>query len=115
MGALKIQCDCNESQMNRIIQMVTSYLYDCDNLRDLSDIDEEIEGYRVYVDFEVMFDTVKIKSSVIQNAEWEELPEDTAVLSSRLKEVIKDFNSDYAASKRQAADIRKDQLQELFS
>ena len=114
MGALKIECDCTESQMDKIVQFVSSRLDSYDNIRDIEDIDEEVEGYRVCVDFDIAFDQVSIKDSEILNSDWDVLPEDTAVLTSRLRDVINNYNNCNISSVNQSKDIRSEQEYSLL-
>lgn len=112
MGVLKINCHCDESQMDTIIGHIADYLYQTDRYT-LGDIDEEIADMRVCVDFDVFMDTIRLKSAEVQDSDWETLYEDSAVLTSRLQSLLRDFNSDRREAIRQARQIRRDQLNSL--
>lgn len=112
MGVLKINCYCDEKQMENIIGHIAGYLYSTDR-NSLSDIDEEIDGMRVCVYFEVFMDIVKLKSSEVLDDDWDTLYEDSAVLTSRLRAMLEDYNKDCSESVRQARQIRNDQLNAL--
>lgn len=112
MGVLKIHCYCDEVQMDAIVRHIADYLYSTDRYS-LSDVDEEIEGMRVCVDFEVFMDTIRLQLAEVQDADWDTLYEDSAVLTSRLRKMLADYNSDRRESIRQAREIRRDQLSAL--
>lgn len=109
MAVLKLNCFCDEVQMNRIVWHVTDCLCSGD-MDSLSDIDEEVSGVRVCVDFEVFMDVVKIKSAEILDEDWELLYEDSAVLTSRLNKVLEAYNRENKEALRRAKQIRSDQL-----
>lgn len=108
MGALKIECYCNEDQMNRIVKAITTHLYESEK-NELSDFDEEIEGVRVCVDFETILSKVAISASEILDKDWNLLYEDSAVLTSRLKSVINEYNKNSSDAYQQAEEILQDQ------
>lgn len=108
MGALKIECVCDEEQMNKIIETITKHIATSDNF-DISDIDTTIEEFRVCVEFEVYSHKLEINSSEILDSNWDVLPEDTAVLTSRLRPIIDAYNKDLEESVKQALGIRQDQ------
>lgn len=108
MGALKIDCYCNEKQMSNIIKTVTTHLYDSDR-SEVTDIDDMIDDVRFCVEFETYMDTVRLKSSEVLDEDWGVLYEDTAVLTSRLRNVLSDFNRNDKDARRQAREIRRDQ------
>lgn len=106
MGALKIDCYCNERQMSNIVNMVVNHLNNAD-LSDVSDLDDVVDGVRICVEFDSYMDTVKLKSSEILDSDWDLLYEDTAVFTSRLKSIMNNYNRSNKASLKQAADIRR--------
>ena len=50
MGALKIDCYCNEKQMASLVKAVTGHLYESDR-SEIPDFDDVICGVRVCVEF----------------------------------------------------------------
>lgn len=109
MGALKIDCYCNEKQMTSIIKSVTSHLYNSDEM-DVADFDDVIGDIRVCVSFDAYMDTVNVKASEILDDEWDLLYEDTAVLTSRLKPIIEEYNRNGREAGEQASDILEDRF-----
>ncbi|WP_165022222.1 hypothetical protein [Dysgonomonas sp. ZJ279] len=112
MGALKIECYCDEKKMSDILSMVENHLQESD-IRELSDLDKEIGGIRICVDFNTYMDEVKLKGAEILDSDWDLLYEDTAVLNSRLKKVISDFNINWHKVVAQAYDVKSDRLKEI--
>ena len=108
MGALQINCYCNESQMTSIVNAVSSHLYNSDS-SNISDFDDTIGGVRVCIEFDSYPDTVFVKTAEIFNADWDVLYEDTAVLTSRLKDIVSDYNRNSNEAYSQALEIRKDE------
>lgn len=109
MGTLAIDCMCTESQMGKILAYITKHLVQNSDGLDISDIDDEIEGFRVCVDFSVFNHKVEIENAEIQDIDWNVIPEDTAVLNSRLRLLMNDYNRDFKESYLQASQIRQDQ------
>jgi len=109
MGALRINCYCNESQMTSIVNTVTSHLHNFDS-SDIPDFDDVIDDIRVCVEFDSYPGAVFVETSEILNADWDVLYEDTAVLTSRLKEIVSDYNRSNNEAYSQAMEIRKDEL-----
>lgn len=108
MAVLKLNCFCDEVQMNKIVWHVTDCLCSGD-LESLSDIDEEIDEVRICVEFEVFMDVVKLKSAEILDDDWELLYEDSAVLTSRLNRMIEIYNRENREALLRAKQIRADQ------
>lgn len=107
MGALKINCYCNEWQMSEIIAYADRHLTNTDHIS-LNDIDREFGDIRVCINFEVFMNTIKIKSAEILDSDWDLLYEDTAVLNSRLQNIIQQYNREHAELLNQSAQIRKE-------
>jgi len=110
MGTLKIDCYCSEYQMDSIMNAVSGHLTNSD-YPDISDFDDVIEGVRVCVGFEVFMDTVKIKVVEVLDSNWEVLPEDSAVLASRLRHFLEFHNRSQSEGISQAKQIRKDWIE----
>ncbi|MBK5721390.1 hypothetical protein JGH11_10945 [Dysgonomonas sp. Marseille-P4677] len=110
MGALKIDCYCSETQMTNIVESISSHLYNSD-INDISDYDDLLQGVRVCVSFESYLDTVHLKECEVLDNDWEVLYEDTAVLTSRLKLIINDFNRYQKEACNQESEILKDQYE----
>lgn len=91
MGALKIDCYCDEKQMASLVKAVTSHLYDSDR-SEISGFDDVINGVRVCVEFDTYMDEIQLKTSEILDEDWDLLYEDSAVLTSRLRSVVNDYN-----------------------
>lgn len=109
MGALKINCYCDCNQMDNALSMVSSHLENCD-LRELSDIDIELDEIRICVDFNVYMDSVKLKGAEILDRDWDLLYEDTAVFTSRLKHILETYNNDRQSALEQAYEIINDRF-----
>lgn len=117
MGALKnilpIECYCSEKQMSAIVKDVTRHLYDSDRLS-LSDFDDMIGNVRVCIEFEVYLDKVELKSVAVLDSDWDELYEDTAVLTSRLNSIVKDYGRGQKELAYQSRDILGDRMGEMY-
>ena len=113
MGALRnilpIECYCSEKQMSAVVKEVTRHLYDSDRLS-LTDFDDMIGNIRVCIEFEVYLDKVELKSVAVLDNDWDEFYEDTAVLTSRLNHIIKDYNRSNNELVSQSEDIFNDRL-----
>lgn len=113
MGALRnilpIECYCSEKQMSAIVKEITSHLYDSDRLS-LADFDDMIGNIRVCIEFEVYLDKVELKSVAVLDSDWDEFYEDTAVLTSRLNSIVKDYNISQKELISQSTDIFNDRL-----
>lgn len=107
MGALKIDCYCNENQMSNIISLLTKHLSNADR-SDIDDFDDVIDDLRICVEFETYMDTVQLKTSEILDSDWELLFEDTAVFTSRLKSVLDNYNKTRKEAVYQAHHIISD-------
>lgn len=107
MGALKIDCYCNEQQMSDILSYADRYLTNTDHIS-LEDIDREFDDIRVCINFEVFMDVVKVKSAEVLDADWDLLYEDTAVLNSRLRHMIQQYNREHTELVNQSAQIQKE-------
>lgn len=110
MGALKIDCHCNETQMSNIVNSVLRHINNSDR-RNIEDYDDIIGDVRVFVEFDSCLDNVSIRSSEVLNSDWEPLYEDTAVFTSRLKGLLKDLNERSKEATRQGFEILKDQME----
>jgi hypothetical protein len=107
MGALKIDCYCNEKQMTDLVKAVTSHLYNSDR-SEISDFDDVINGVRVCVEFDTYMDTVQLKVSEILDEDWDLLYEDSAVLTSRLRSVVNEYNRNERDACEQSRAISSD-------
>jgi len=112
MGALKIDCYCNEKQMEKIVGMVAGHLNDSDR-SEIADFDDQVGDLRVCVEFETNMDEVTLKASEVLDADWDFLPEDSAVLTSRLRSVVSDYNRSQKEMRYQAHHVLKERGQEL--
>lgn len=104
MGALKIDCYLNESQMDNIVKHVEKHL-----ANDWDDFDDTIEGVRVCASFDKFLDKISIKQAEILDADYLLLEEDTAVFKSRLTAIVRAINLSEQESINQAKEIRNDQ------
>lgn len=109
MGALKIDCYCNEKQMTSILKSVTSHLYDSDEM-EIIDFDDIIDDIRVCVSFDAYLDSINVVSSEVLDNEWDLLYEDTAVLTSRLKPIVEEYNRNGREAGEQASNILEDRF-----
>lgn len=107
MGALKIDCYCNETQMKRIVDMVTKHLTESDR-SDISDFDDVIDDVRVCAEFETYMDIVALKTAEVLDNDWDLLDEDSAVLTSRLRLLLKEYNRNTKEIVYQAHHVLKD-------
>lgn len=109
MGVLKINCYCDEHQMDSIIDYAEKHLTQADHIS-LTDIDKEFDNLRICIEFEVFMDTVKIRSAEVLDSEWDLLYEDTAVLNSRLYPIVNEYNRNHAELVKQSAQIRREYI-----
>lgn len=107
MGALKINCYCNEQQMERIVRLVTHHLNDSDRT-DIADFDTLIGDVRICVEFETYMETVQLKTSEVLDRDWDLLDEDSAVLASRLRPVLEEYNRNHREAFTQAHHVIND-------
>lgn len=105
MGALKIDCYCNEKQMASLVKAVTGHLYESDRSDDFDDV---ICGVRVCVEFETFMDAVQLKTSEVLDSDWDLLYEDSAVLTSRLRAIVDEYNRNESEACEQSRDILSD-------
>lgn len=91
MGALKIDCYCNETQMEKMVSMVTKHLSQSDR-SEISDFDDVIDDVRVCAEFETYMDSVVLKTAEVLDSDWDLLDEDSAVLASRLRSILDEYN-----------------------
>ncbi|WP_029902210.1 hypothetical protein [Prevotella sp. 10(H)] len=104
MGALKIDCYCDEQQMENILKRIVCHLNDA-SVNEVSDFDDMIGNVRVCIEFETHMDTVQIKFSEVLDSDWNILFEDSAVLTSRLKPLLKEHNRNHREAFAQAHHI----------
>ncbi|MDR1714821.1 MAG: hypothetical protein LBS20_03150 [Prevotella sp.] len=109
MGALKIDCYCNEQQMERIVRHITRHLNESDRT-DIADFDTLIGDVRICVEFETYMDTVLLKTSEVLDRDWDLLDEDSAVLASRLKPVLEEYNRNHREAFAQAHHVISDRI-----
>lgn len=109
MGALKINCYCNEQQMEKIVRLVTRHLNDSDRT-DIADFDTLIGDVRICVEFETYMDTVQLKTSEVLDRDWDLLDEDSAVLASRLRPVLDEYNRNHREAFAQAHHVINDRI-----
>ncbi|MDH6309320.1 hypothetical protein M2451_002794 [Dysgonomonas sp. PFB1-18] len=112
MGALKIDCYCNEKQMGKIIDMVAAHLYDSDR-GDVADFDDVIDDMRICAQFDTYMDVVNLRISEVLDSDWDLLYEDTAVFTSRLRAILNDYNRNGKESGCQAHHVLADRWDEL--
>ena len=91
----------------RVEKHITAADPDC-----IPDIDEVINNVRLSVAFGSFLHRVSLRSAEVFDADWELLPEDSAVLASRIRYLLDDYNRDLAASMCQASEIAADRLSE---
>ena len=110
MGALKIDCHCNETQMSNIVNSVLRHINNSDR-REIPDFDDTIGYVRVCVEFDSYLDIVSIRSSEVLNSDWDLLYEDTAVFTSRLNRLVEDLNNRSKEATKQGFEILKDKME----
>ena len=108
MGALKIDCYCNDTQMSNIVNAISRHIDNSDR-RNIEDYDDIIGDVRVFVEFNVYMDEFRIIKSEILNDDWDLLYEDTAVLTSRLNNLVKHLEDRSKEATSQGLEILKDQ------
>lgn len=93
MAALKIQCFLNESQMTSLTEYVSKQLYSSSR-NDIEDIDTcfDTMAIRLCVDFSIGFEIIELKQAEILDEYWNVIDADSAVLRSRLKNILNDYN-----------------------
>ncbi|MBB4037011.1 hypothetical protein GGR21_002925 [Dysgonomonas hofstadii] len=111
MGALKIECFCNEKQMEKIVGMVAGHLTDCDRT-DIADFDDMVDGVRVCAEFETYMDAVNVKTAEILDGDWDLLYEDSAVFTSRLRTVVDEYNRRQSDYRYQAHHVVQDRWED---
>lgn len=107
MGALKINCYCNETQMEKIVKSVSKHLHNSDR-SEIADFDDTIGEVRVCIEFDTYMDKVILKTSEVLDTEWDLLDEDSAVLSSRIKQLLTDYNRNHREAIYQAHHVIKE-------
>lgn len=111
MGALRnylpIECYCSEAKMNKIVKAITAHINDS-QVSDISDFDDSFGDLRVCVDFEPYMDKLEIKAAEILNRDWELLYGDSAVLTSRLNPILKDYNREQKELHEQDSDFMQE-------
>ncbi len=111
MGALKIDCYCNEKQMEKIVGMVAGHLHDSDR-GDVADFDDMVDDMRICVQFDTYMDTVNLRISEVLDSDWDLLYEDTAVFTSRLRTIVDDYNRNEKEAGYQAHHVLDDRWNE---
>jgi hypothetical protein len=91
MEALKINCYCDDRKMTQILGAVVRHLYDAD-CRQPADFDRVIGDTRVCVAFETCPGAVSVATAEIFDSDWDPLIEDSAVLTSRLRPLVDEYN-----------------------
>lgn len=93
MGTLKIDCYLSESQINTIVKEIDKHISD---FKDYGITDFEglyANDTHVFVDFEILsLNRLELKIVEVLNNDYDLLEEDTAVLKSYLKPIIKSYN-----------------------
>lgn len=112
MGALRnylpIECYCSEKQMDKIVSAITTHIYDS-HVTDISDFDDSFDDIRVCVEFEPYLDKLGLKTAEVLDNDWDLLYGDSAVLTSRLRTILRDYNKESREIYRQSMDILEDQ------
>ena len=93
MAALKIQCFLDEPQMIMLVDYVSRLLFRFrkDEIEDIDTCFDTI-GIRLCVEFAIGLEEVELKQAEILDYEWNIIDADSAVLRSRLKKIIEDYN-----------------------
>lgn len=112
MGVLKIDCFCDEVQMDKLTGYISEYLYNTDRLS-IEDIDEEHDGVRICVEFDIFMDKVRLKNAEILNEEWDLLYEDSVVFTSRIRKILETYNEYNRNMRKQAIQIRNDKSNDI--
>jgi len=110
MGALKINCYCDEDQMNCLVDQIINHI-NISDVWSLSDIDQPFDNLMISVRFDVFMNMVRLKNAEVLDADWDLLYEDSAVLTSRLKSFLNDYNVMNRLSNLQAKQIKLEQTQ----
>lgn len=122
MAAQQIQCFTTEKQMDDALKLVLAELGKSD-INDITDIDEVLiyrnnghnTEFRVFVEFDLSLDTIKVKQAEILDSDWDVLFEDTAVFQYRIKTLAGVTNEANKELFKQGVEIRKDQHQFILS
>jgi len=102
MAALEIQCFLNEGQMNALTDYVSDKLFRTSK-EEVEDIDTcfDTMAVRLCVEFAIGLENVDIKQAEILDSDWNVIDSDSAVLRSRLNEIISAYNYSDNELKRQ--------------
>jgi len=110
MAALNIECYCTESQMREITEFISNHISNID-LNEPSSFDDIIGNIGISVEFDSLLDELILSKCEVYNWETDDvLDEDTAVLKSRLKCIVNDFNYDNLQLWNQSKEILEDRL-----
>lgn len=93
MAALKIQCFLNENQMDSLTDYVSKKLF-ASRKDEVEDIDTcfETMAIRLCVDYSIGFDSIELKQAEILDEHWNVIDADSAVLRSRLRDILNSYN-----------------------
>ncbi|MEN9917992.1 MAG: hypothetical protein RL662_428 [Bacteroidota bacterium] len=112
MAALEIQCYLDECQMRALTDYVSVRLYkthpDC-----LQDIDTCFDTLpvRLCVEFEIASASVQLKQAEVLDEDWQTIDADSAVLRSRLRNMLNTYNHSENQLMQNARNIRIEQIQ----
>lgn len=93
MAALKIQCFLDEPQMTMLVGYVSRQLFRFrkDEIEDIDTCFDTI-GIRLCVEFAIGIEDIELQQAEILDNEWNTIDADSAVLRSRLKKIVEDYN-----------------------
>lgn len=93
MAVLQIECFLNEDQLSALTDFVSKHLHTSER-SEMDDIDTCLEGIgiRLCVEFEIYLERIEIKQAEILDEDWNLIDADSAVLRSRLKNIVEVYN-----------------------
>jgi|GEM_PF-1326865 len=111
MAALKIHCFLNENQMTSLTDYVSKRLF-ASPKNEVEDIDTcfDTMAIRLCVDFNIGFDCIELKQAEILDDCWNVIDADSAVLRSRLRAILNDYNYTEDQLLNSSRNLRNEQM-----
>lgn len=110
MATLTIETACTETQMKSFIKKANEIISEFNGF-DVYDMDEEIDGFRVCIEFEYLGSSLglSMKGCEVLNPDYDLLAADTAVFEQRMLKELEEYNRLSFEALKQGADIEADQ------
>ncbi|HCO67489.1 MAG TPA: hypothetical protein DIT04_07020 [Dysgonomonas sp.] len=93
MAALKITCFLDETQMTSLTDFISRQLFGCTK-DEIEDIDTcfDTMNIRLCVEYSIGLETIELRQAEILDSDWNLIDADSAVLRSRLRRMIENYN-----------------------